>query len=779
MGCNNSSEREQDCQETRANQEYADTIMFLSKVPLLKRLPQDEHPLLATAIDVAEYKPGEVVIRQGDTGNELFVIKKGVAHVWSAEENSDAQIVAKLKGGDYFGENALLHEAPRNATIIAETALTTLKISRERFQHLKLHQKLQFAKRKAVVAGAQKTACISKPTSKSDEDVNLIVYALKENQNLQTMCNGQLDDARARQMADIAWKESVDEGVNLISEGDLEADYFYIVAEGVFEVLRAEDGDARTSQRRSVRTLTTGHSFGELALMYFAPRAATVTAVCDSTVWVMDRSNFKNILMKTSDDKIKQYEGYIGRVEIFNSLLAEERQAVAKALIETELSRNEVILKQGEEGNTFYILIEGAVSIVKDGAETGKLAASESGGIAQVFGERALLNNEPRAATVTVISERAKALVLDRESFNFLLGPLQDLISDRDRDGVPTASRALGHTGCASSSVNGSRKKILKKELSRIGLLGCGGFGVVELWAHKPTGNTYALKGISKGWIVKTGTQELVMNEKNILFRLNSPFIIQLHATYNGSQTLYFLLEAALGGELCATYRRKGFFGSHPHTKFYAAAVVFAFEHCHERRIIYRDLKPENLILTEHGTIKLADMGLAKFVIGKTYTTCGTPDYFSPEIIASSGHTTALDWWTLGILIFELLADRPPFEASNTMQIYSKIMKGIDVVKFPKDCTTGEVDVLIKGLLRMEPSDRLPVRSGGTQNIKDTLWYADFSWRDMESQTLEPPYKPEVKSNKDIANFAADKADMPTHLDYKDDGTGWDKDFAS
>merc|ERR1711939_978238 len=157
------------------------------------------------------------------------------------------------------------------------------------------------------------------------------------------------------------------------------------------------------------------------------------------------------------------------------------------------------------------------------------------------------------------------------------------------------------------------------------------------------------MKGLSKGYIVKTGMQDSVMNEKNILMMTNSSFIIKLYECYNGSQTLYFLMEAALGGELYATYNRKGFHGSEKHAKFYIAGVVFSFEHLHERRIIYRDLKPENLLLTEKGHIKLTDMGLAKFVIGKTFTPCGTHDYFAPELISSAGHNHGVDWWTLGI----------------------------------------------------------------------------------------------------------------------------------
>merc|ERR1719421_506780 len=155
------------------------------------------------------------------------------------------------------------------------------------------------------------------------------------------------------------------------------------------------------------------------------------------------------------------------------------------------------------------------------------------------------------------------------------------------------------------------------------------------------------------------------MNEKYILSMCNSAFIIKLFQTYNGAQTLYFLMEPALGGELYATYHRKGFHGSEAHAKFYTASVICAFEHLHERRVIYRDLKPENILLDERGYAVLTDMGLAKFAIGRSYTTCGTPDYFAPEMVASTGHTRGVDWWTLGILIYELFTGSPPFESSN------------------------------------------------------------------------------------------------------------------
>jgi hypothetical protein len=477
--------------------------------------------------------------------------------------------------------------------------------------------------------------------------------------------------------------------------------------------------------------------------------------------------------MKASTAKVAEYVGYLNRVDILAPLLGDEKKALAQALVEMHFAKGENIIQQGEAGNTFYVLYEGKVGVVKDGKEETTLEASKSRGEARFFGERALLNGEPRAATMKVLSESAKALALDRDSFNMLLGPLEDII----KRGAGGQSNLKGQQQSGNPN-DKPREKILRRDLGKIGLLGCGGFGAVELWEHKVTKETYAMKGLSKGYIVKTGMQESVMNEKNILIMTNSPFIIRLWETYNGSQTLYFLMEPALGGELYATYNRKGFHGSEKHARFYIAGTVMAFDHMHTRRIIYRDLKPENLLISDIGKLLVTDMGLAKFVIGKTYTTCGTPDYFAPELIASTGHTNAVDWWCLGVLTFELMSGHPPFESAYPMQIYSKVMKGIGKVPFPPKCQ-GPVGDLIKALLKKEPSERLPMRPGGVNNIKEAKWYAGFDWEALLALKLEPPYKPVVKSKKDIANFSARKEDMPRQIEYHDDGTGWDKDFAS
>jgi len=238
------------------------------------------------------------------------------------------------------------------------------------------------------------------------------------------------------------------------------------------------------------------------------------------------------------------------------------------------------------------------------------------------------------------------------------------------------------------------------------------------------------------------------------------------------------LLELALGGELYATYNKKQFWGKEEHAQFYVAGTTFAFDHLHGKKIVFRDLKPENLLMNDKGQVKLTDMGLAKVVVGKTNTTCGTPDYFAPEVIASKGHSHAVDWWTLGILSFELMIGHPPFESATPMQIYQKVSKGINKVTFPKKCP-GDCEAFVKALCHHNPAERLPMKKGGTKNLKTHAWFKKFQWDDMEALKLSPPYKPAVKSSKDIANFSARKEDMPPQVPYKDPKTGWDKDFAT
>merc|ERR1711972_1242575 len=156
---------------------------------------------------------------------------------------------------------------------------------------------------------------------------------------------------------------------------------------------------------------------------------------------------------------------------------------------------------------------------------------------------------------------------------------------------------------------------------------------------------------------------------------LDNPFLVNLRATYKDEYRVYFLLEACLGGELFTILRKMRSFDEAT-ARFYCVMLVEAFDYMHERDIIYRDLKPENLVLTRDGYLKVTDFGFAKVVPNKTFTLCGTPDYLAPEIVTGQGHGKGVDWWTLGILIYEMLASFPPFFDDEPMMTYRKIIQG-------------------------------------------------------------------------------------------------------
>lgn len=720
---------------------------FLKDISLFHQLPDDELQGLANAFSKEVYKHGEALITQGDEGDTFFVIARGEVSVLS-----NNRIVAKLGPGDYFGEQALLNEVPRNATIMADEEVTTLVLLRDRFLELGLREKLCFQKREAVHAGADGWVPSCAPSHKTVDERKLIFEAIQFNKNLSDCV--QLSGSKINQMIDVAWKEPSYTGNQLIKEGDSDANYFYIVQEGTFKVSVASN-----SRICGVDTkLVPGDSFGELALLHPAKRAATVTATTDGYVWVIDRLNFQAILSRSAEDIARQYVRCLNR-SLFDFLNEDEKLNIARALIERTCPKGEQIIEQGAAGDAFYVLYDGQVEVVKDGTRVSTLTGDRGQNEAPIFGERALLTNEPRAATVTVTSDTATVLYMDKASFQMVL-PHMNAFGRQKR----TSSR------CSF------KQTIRWDDIQDLGMLGCGGFGAVSLVEHQQTKAVYALKALSKGYVVKSGMQKSVLTEKTIQHMLNdSEFIVKLLETYNRDQSLYFLLELAGGGELYATYNRKGLHGSLRHAQYYVAGTVFAFEHMHQKKVIHRDLKPENLLLTDEGHVKLADFGLSKIVAGKTFTTCGTPDYFAPELINKSGHTFAVDWWTLGVLTFELMAGYTPFHASSPAQMYAKVIKGISTVTFPAKLGPVFKD-FVSDLCKQDPSLRLPMLKGGSANIKDHSWYAGFDWKAMQDLSLKPPYFPPAKNLKDKVQQGLQ---MPPQVPYKDDDSGWDADFAT
>lgn len=287
------------------------------------------------------------------------------------------------------------------------------------------------------------------------------------------------------------------------------------------------------------------------------------------------------------------------------------------------------------------------------------------------------------------------------------------------------------------------------ESLDMLRVIGTGTFARVCLCQDKGTSSFYALKILTMSQVIKLKQVEHVINERDILREVSHPFIVSLLWSYKDSHCLYMLFPYICGGELFSHLRQSGKF--HPSAaQFYAAEIVSALEYLHTLSIIYRDLKPENLLIGKDGHLIITDFGFAKKITDRTWTLCGTPEYLAPEIIQSKGHNSSVDWWALGILIYEMLAGYPPFYADNPLGIYEKILGG--KIDWPKSLESVAKD-LIRKLLVIDRTKRIGNLKNGADDIKNHKLFKGIDWEDVYNKKLKPPFVPKVSSDGDTSNF--------------------------
>eukprot|EP00928_Gymnodinium_smaydae_P084829 TRINITY_DN680_c1_g3_i2.p1 TRINITY_DN680_c1_g3~~TRINITY_DN680_c1_g3_i2.p1 ORF type:complete len:326 (+),score=78.82 TRINITY_DN680_c1_g3_i2:84-1061(+) len=292
-------------------------------------------------------------------------------------------------------------------------------------------------------------------------------------------------------------------------------------------------------------------------------------------------------------------------------------------------------------------------------------------------------------------------------------------------------------------------KKLVPSDFVQGKTLGTGAFGRVRFVTYKPTGSHYALKTLKKAAIIKMKQVDHLMSEKAILMALKHPFIVNLFGTLHDERYVYLVLEYVVGGEFF-TYLRKVGRLENDAAAFYGAQIGAVFDYCHSKNIIYRDLKPENVLLMSDGYLKLTDFGFAKVIEHRTYTLCGTPEYIAPEVLLNKGHGKPVDWWTLGILIYEMIVGYPPFVDEDPMGIYQKILSG--KIVFPK-LFDKNAKGLVKKLLTADLGKRFGNLKAGVADIKEHKWFKDLSWEDLLEKKIPAPFKPQVKSATDTSNF--------------------------
>lgn len=300
-------------------------------------------------------------------------------------------------------------------------------------------------------------------------------------------------------------------------------------------------------------------------------------------------------------------------------------------------------------------------------------------------------------------------------------------------------------------------------ELLRV--IGRGSYAKVLMVELKKTKRIYAMKVIKKEMFVGNENEDIdwVQTEKHVFESAsNYPFLVGLHSCFQNESRLFFVIEFVRGGDLMYHMQRKRRL-SEPEARFYAAEISLALEYLHMRGIIYRDLKLDNVLLDHEGHIKLTDYGMCKEGIKqgeKTSTFCGTPNYISPELLRGLEYGFSVDWWALGVLLYEMLAGKSPFDTSDSSEdaLFQTILE--KTIRIPRTLSVQAQNIL-KGFLKKDPDERLGCRSGGFSEIKSNEFFRGIDWEQLERRQVKPPYEPETESDRDLKHFDPDFTQQP------------------
>jgi len=287
-----------------------------------------------------------------------------------------------------------------------------------------------------------------------------------------------------------------------------------------------------------------------------------------------------------------------------------------------------------------------------------------------------------------------------------------------------------------------------------VAVLGRGHFGKVILARYKNTGEYFAIKALKKGDIIARDEVESLLAEKRIFEVANSmrhPFLVNLFSCFQTKSHVCFVMEYAAGGDLMMHIHADVF--TEPRTVFYTACVVLGLQYLHENKIIYRDLKLDNLLLDTEGYVKIADFGLCKEGMGygdRTGTFCGTPEFLAPEVLTETSYTRAVDWWGLGVLIFEMLVGESPFPGDDEEEVFDSIVN--DEVRYPRFLSL-EAIAIMRRLLRKNPERRLGASERDAEDVKKQAFFRNVSWEDLLMRRVPPPFVPTITGTEDVSNF--------------------------
>ena len=342
--------------------------------------------------------------------------------------------------------------------------------------------------------------------------------------------------------------------------------------------------------------------------------------------------------------------------------------------------------------------------------------------------------------------------------------PLLTLSEDEDKKEIKSNKNLLSSKGDNEKIKDAYQSKEFKNKVTLndfqiIKLLGKGAFGKVLLVYNEELKKYFAMKTLRKDYIKKNQQTKHTKEERKILEKIDYPFISKLYYAFQNEKKLFMITEYMPGGEMFYHLHMNDHFNENK-ARFYIAEIVLAINHLHKNNILYRDLKPENILLDELGHIKLTDFGLSKIMNNiekdKTYTVCGTPIYVAPEVLTGQGYNKLVDWWSVGVLLYEFLAGYSPYREARTkidIKIYKKNLEQDPLI-------SDTAFDLIKKFCTFDVSKRI---GKNFEDIKNHEFFKDIDWIKLEKKEITPPYKPKMRFAGDVGNFDTMFTDMSIH----------------
>mmetsp|Transcript_29891 Transcript_29891/g.86907 ORF Transcript_29891/g.86907 Transcript_29891/m.86907 type:complete len:936 (+) Transcript_29891:94-2901(+) len=704
--------------QENAQKHSAENRKFLDSIRLFDGLTNKQKDRVAEVFFTEVFEAGARVTTEGDTSSAIYFVKKGELSICkggtvkASGEFVDGREISRLGPGDCFGERAMLHNDKQEATAVSQGRSECICISVKELREILGSDLAACLERNFVLQGLRKSPIISQFSS---SQLHEIVKALavkdyppdtkiEDGHRFVIVVDGQLSCENGGAPMMLHRGNCYEDGA-LIETGT-EAERGRVSVSLAVQALDQADGRAKLSK------IVVGQAGARLAVLTQEGLAKALKELGLSAIGSAEEASDytrKMVLAK--------------KVHIFRHLSHEQTNKLVKSFRLQRYRKGAHVIKQGEVGSSFFVIASGEVTVLIGGNKVRTLAKNA------YFGERALLFDEPRTATVEVSSSEAELWSVEKSTFSQIVkGNMQQELMHRIR---------LQDTN------------LTLKDVRQVRIIGAGAAGVVRLVQHKKTGTRYALKRVYK----QNGkVPEEVARECSLLAENDHPFIMALVKTFETANSVYMLTELITGGELHAAIRQIPTVLSRAQAQFYVGSLAVVLEELCDRNILYRDLKPENVMLDQQGYLKLIDFGIAKKLEegkSKTFTMIGTPHYMAPEVMRGHGYGTEVDLWSLGVMLFEFVCGYLPFadELDDPTEVCTAVLK--DPLSFPSRYRDQSGKTMMQGLLCRQPKKRLGTGINGYEDVKNADYFKSDNTTPMElfnrimGRELDPPVIPQ------------------------------------